>query len=87
MPPKDKEKDKSKGSTLVPRPNTRSSNLGLTIPEEQQDIKNAAEGRKFFKKHSLLCPPGEPATNGSLAGCLYQIATMAGVPKQSVNAI
>ena len=87
MPPKDKDKGKSKDGTPGPRPNTRSSNPGLMIPEEQQDIKNAAEGRKFLKKHSLLCPLGEPATNGLLAGCLYQIAAMAGVPKQSVNAI
>ena len=78
MLPKDKDKDKTKGSSSESRPNTRSSNLGLIIPEEHQDIKNAAEGRKFLEKHSLLCPPGEPATNGSLVGCLYQIATMAG---------
>jgi hypothetical protein len=35
----------------------------------------------------LLCPPGEPPTHQSLSTCLHQISALAGVPKQTVNAI
>ena len=56
-------------------------------PEPQQDINDANEGRKFVEKHLLLCPAGEPATHDSLATCLFQVASLAGVNKQAVNAI
>jgi len=55
--------------------------------EEQQDIRDALDGRKFLEKSSLLCPPGEPPSHQSLATCLHQISAMAGVPKQTINAI
>jgi hypothetical protein len=66
---------------------TRKRNGSITILEEDQDIKNAQDGRKFLEKRSLLCPPGEPATNGSLAVCLHQISAMGTLSKQVVNAI
>ena len=69
------------------RHNTRKRNGSVSIPEEFQDIKNAHDGRKFLEKHMLLCPPGEPATNAAISYCLHQISGMAGVPKQTVNAI
>jgi hypothetical protein len=77
----------SSTANLAPKPNTRRRNGSISTPEELQDIKNAHDGRKFLEKHSLLCPPGEPATNAALSCCLHQISAMAGVPKQSVNAI
>ena len=55
--------------------------------EDHQDVKDSLEGRKYLEKHSLLCPPGEPPTHQSLSTCLHQISALAGVPKQSVNAI
>lgn len=73
---------------MPPKPvATRKRNGSITTPDEYQDIKNAAEGRKFLEKHSLLCPPGEPATNGAIAVCLHQISALAGLPKQALNAI
>jgi hypothetical protein len=64
-----------------------SARASVNIPEELQDIKNALEGRKFLEKHVLLCPPGEPTTNGVLSYCLHQISVLAGLPKQALNAI
>ena len=57
------------------------------ILEDQQDINNAIEGRKYLEKHSLLCPPGEPPTHSSLSTCLHQVSAMAGVQKPVLNAI
>jgi hypothetical protein len=82
MPPKKKAPEAAKAG-----PTTRTRNGGITTPEEFQDIKDATDGRKFLEKHSLLCPPGEPTSNATLAICLHQIALMGGLPKQTVNAI
>ena len=68
------------------RPNTRRNGLTAT-PEVLQEIKDAEGGRKFLKKHSLLCPPGEPASHSSLAMCLHQISLMPGLQKPAINAI
>ena len=68
-------------------PATRKRGGSITTPEESQDIKNTLDGRKFLEKYTLLCPPGEPMSNGSLAYCLHQISAMSGVPKQAINAI
>jgi hypothetical protein len=88
---KEKEKDKDKSDTpaqaAATRANTRKGNSSVSTPEERQDIKDAKDGRKFLEKHLLLCPPGEPASNASIAYCLHQISEMSGVPKQTVNAI
>ena len=72
-----------------PGPATRKRGGSITMPEESQDsdIKSALDGRKFLEKYTLLCPPGEPTSNGSLAYCLHQISAMSGVPKQAINAI
>src|SRR6266571_5090968 len=51
------------------------------------DVRNTLEGRKFLKKHLLLCPPGEPITYTSFATCLHQISNMTGVTKTAANAI
>jgi hypothetical protein len=66
---------------------TRKRKSSIMTLEEDQDIQNIKDGRKFLEKHSLLCPPGEPASNGALAVCLHQISAMAGMPKQVLNAI
>ena len=68
-------------------PVTRRRNGSITTPDEYQDIKDAIDGRKYLEKYSLLCPPGEPTSNPALAICLHQIAAMAGLPKQAINAI
>jgi len=68
------------------RPNTRRTGPAVIL-EEQQDIRDALDGRKFLEKCSLLCPPGEPSTHQSLEICLHQISAMAGIPKQAINAI
>jgi hypothetical protein len=65
---------------------TRSQNE-TPISEEQQEIKDQSQGRKFLEKHLLLWPAGEPATHTSLATCLYQVLAMTGVPKLAINAI
>ena len=77
----------ARGDNATSRPATRKGGGSVTTPEESQDIKNALDGRKFLEKFSLLCPPAQPTSNGSLAYCLHQISAMAGVPKQTVNAI
>ena len=94
MPPQTLNKDRStldsNGSSPNPGPSTRPNTRRTGPPaiiEEQQDIRDAQDGRKFLEKCSLLCPPGEPPTHQSLATCLHQISAMAGVPKQTVNAI
>ena len=95
MPPGKKDKPpeeyaKSNGDTPNSRPATRNEvkkSGNLKTPEDLQEIKNAREGRKFLEKLSLLCPPCEPATHEALAICLHQIAAIAGVPKQALNAI
>lgn len=69
------------------KPATRNSGGSITTPEKSQDIRDSIDGRKFLEKHSLLCPPGEPASNNALAYCLHQISAMSGVPKQAINAI
>jgi hypothetical protein len=66
---------------------TRKRKSSITTLEEDQDIQNVKDGRKYLEKHSLLCPPGEPASNGALAVCLHQISAMSGMPKQVINAI
>ena len=71
----------------VANANTRRRNGSLSTPDELQDIKNREDGRKFLEKHLLLCPPGEPASNGALAICLHQITAMAGIPKTALNTI
>ena len=70
-----------------PGPATRKRSGSITTPEESQDIKSTLDGRKFLEKYTLLCPPGEPMSNRSLAYCLHQISAMSGVPKQAINAI
>src|ERR1700678_1676071 len=81
--------DRNRSSTnpgTATRPNT-CRNRPPTPAEEHQDIKDSLDGRKFLKKHYLLCPPGEPPTHSLLSSCLHQISALAGVPKQTVNAI
>jgi hypothetical protein len=58
-----------------------------SILEKSQDIKDTREGRKFLEEHSLLCPPGEPATPSALSICLHQISLMSGISKTAINAI
>ena len=77
-------------ATNTNRPATRNETRktgASTMVEEHEDIKDATEGRRFLETRLLLCPPGEPVTNWSLSTCLHQIAMMAGVPKQAVNAV
>jgi hypothetical protein len=66
---------------------TRNRNGSLSTPDEFQDIKDSQDARKYLEKFSLLCPPGEPASNGALSICLHQIAAMKGIPKQALNAV
>src|ERR1700678_591263 len=94
MPPQTQNKDRStqdsNRSSPNPGPSTRPNTRRTGPPvmlEEQQDIRDALDGRKFLEKCSLLCPPGEPSTHQSLAICLHQISVMAGIPKQMINAI
>ena len=74
------------GTNTATRPATRRNGPPATI-EEHQDIKDSLDGRRFLEKHSLLCPFGEPPTHSSLSNCLHQISAMAGLQKQSINAI
>lgn len=74
------------GTATTTRASTRRSGH-TTLLEDQQEIKNHTDGRNFLEKHSLLCPPEEPATHNSLSVCLHQISAIQGVPKQAVNAI
>jgi hypothetical protein len=69
------------------RPATRAELRDSSSPECQHDTNNATEGRNFLEKHLLLCPAGEPVTHGSLATCLHQVSSMAGVTRPVVNAI
>src|SRR5438309_1309499 len=55
--------------------------------ENNFDMRNTLEGRKFLEKHLLLCPPGEPITYTSFTTCLHQISNMTGVTKTAANAI
>jgi hypothetical protein len=77
----------------MPLPNTRNSKIRShtdsesSSPEEQHDINDQLQGRKFLEKHLLLWPAGEPSTHASLATCLHQISAMAGVAKPVLNAI
>ena len=50
-------------------------------------MKDYHDSRKYLKKHSLICPPGEPATHQSLSVCLHQISALLGIPKQAINTI
>ena len=84
MPPA--QANKEKGDNPPPKPGTR-SNSSVTTPADLQEIKDADDGRKFLEKFSLLCPPGEPTTNGSLAACLHQISIMSNTPKRVANAV
>ena len=77
----------ARNDATAPSRATRKTGSNIATPEESQDIKDSLEGRKFLEKYSLLCPAGEPASNGSIAYCLHQISVMAGIPKQAVNAI
>ena len=87
MPLASSAKDKGDNPPSGARQTTRRRNNSITTPDELQDIKNAHDGRKFLEKYSLLCPPGEPASNAALSVCLHQISLLAGAPKQVVNAI
>jgi hypothetical protein len=77
----------------MPPPNTRNNKTRsqtdseTSAPEEQHDINDQIQGRKFLEKHLLLWPAGEPPTHTSLATCLHQISAMAGVAKPVFNAI
>jgi hypothetical protein len=73
-------------SSMATRPNTRRTGPPSLI-EDHQDVKDSVEGRKYLEKHSLLCPPGEPASHPSLVACLHQISAMSGLPKPAINAI
>src|SRR6202522_1199418 len=94
MPPTSTNKDRSTADInrsspnpgTTTRPNTRINGPPTPI-EEQQDIKDSLDGRKYLEKFSLLCLPGEPPSHSLLSNCLQQILAMAGVPKQLVNAI
>ena len=77
----------ARNDATAPSRTTRKAGGNIATPEESQDIKDSLEGRKFLEKYSLLCPAGEPASNGSIAYCLHQISVMAGLPKQAVNAV
>lgn len=86
----EKPPDNCKNTTKTNKPMTRSDmkKTGTSIiVEDQEDIKDATEGRKFLEKHLLLCPPGEPINNTVMSTCLHQISRISGVPKQAVNAI
>lgn len=85
MPPALRDRDRTEAAAA--RPTTRKRNGSLTTPDEYQDIKTASDGRKFLEKYSLLCPPGEPLSNGALSICLHQISAMPGLPKQAINAV
>ena len=98
MSPSTSDKDKNQldnprsasNTNLGNRPTTRTETRctgGNPISEEQQDIKDATEGRKYLEKHSLLCLPGEPPSHTSLTTCLYQVSAMAGIQKPILNAI
>jgi hypothetical protein len=63
------------------------SKTDTSISEEQQEIKDQIQGRKFLEKHLLLWPAGEPPTHTSLVTCLHQISAMTGVTKPVLNAI
>jgi hypothetical protein len=79
-----------KKKTITEKTSTRDapgSESDHALGEENQDIKDPLEGRKFLEKHLLLWPPGEPATHTSLATCLYQVSALAGVHKTAINAI
>jgi hypothetical protein len=80
-------RDKGDSSTTVPRPPARKRNGSLSTPDELQEIKTVLDGRKYLERFSLLCPPGEPATVASLSMCLHQVAAMAGLSKQAINAV
>ena len=86
MPPKSS-KDKNQAENPRPtRADTRRNGDPMLL-EDQQEINDALEGRKFLERHSLLCPPGEPPTHTSLSTCLHQVSMMAGVQKPVLNAI
>jgi hypothetical protein len=70
----------------ITRTETRKNGDSLIL-EEDQDVNDTLEGRKFLEKHLLLCPPGEPPTHASLATCLHQISAMSGIQKPVLNAI
>jgi hypothetical protein len=79
-----------KGKNPAEKPSTRAetrSERDSTLPEDNQDINDSLEGRKFLEKHLLLCPEGEPPTHTSLATCLHQVSAMSGVHKSVINAV
>jgi hypothetical protein len=78
---------KDKGDATTSRSVTRKRNGSLTTPDELQEIKNSADGRRFLEKFSLLCPPGEPPSIEAISICLHQIAAMPGLSRQTVNAV
>lgn len=71
------------------KPNTRADTRTDkdSLSEDDQDIKDSLQGRKFLEKHLLLCPEGEPPTHASLATCLHQVSAMPGVLKTVINAL
>src|SRR5271168_2333175 len=52
---------------------------------DNQSIRNTMTMVCYGMK--LFFPDGEPPTHQSLSTCLHQISALAGVPKQTVNAI
>lgn len=80
----------NKARNPLVRPGTRAASgpdSDSTLSEDNQDIKDSLEGRKFLEKHLLLWPEGEPPTHTSLATCLHQVSAMPGVHKSAINAI
>ena len=78
---------KEKSANPPARKSTRNRTGSISIPEDMQEIKDAKDGRDFLEGNLLLCPPGEPASNGNLSICLHQISAMPGIPRRVVNAI
>ena len=79
----------TRGKTQTEKSNARNNDRDseTPVPEQQQDINDAIEGRSYLERHLLLCPQGEPPTHDSMATCLHQIAVMKGVAKPAMNAI
>ena len=80
----------TRGKNQTEKPNTRAegrSDSDPLIPEDNQDIKDSLQGRKFLERHLLLCPEGEPPSHTSLATCLHQMSAMLGVQKTVLNAL
>ncbi|PPR04825.1 hypothetical protein CVT24_010241, partial [Panaeolus cyanescens] len=82
--------EKGKGQQRVTRKNTtKTATAGVGgVGEELQQIKGAAEGRKYLEGNSLLVPAGQPLTASMAAQCLHQISIMKNnIPPTVVNAL